>query len=89
MAYLDFKPLLPGSGAGSATRGTTPGNRKPRQPAPSSRISWIGGGIAGVLVGLLYALTYVALDQPGIAFLVTLLMLLPAASLMGGNGRPR
>lgn len=89
MTYMDFRPLLPGSNDGERSqRPVEPGGGERRQP-PSPRASWIGGGIAGVVVGLLYALAYVSLEEPAIALLITVLVLLPAASLMGGNSRSR
>jgi hypothetical protein len=47
----------------------------------------VGGAIVSVIAALLFALAWVSIGQPITAAIVTILLLLPAASLLSGDGR--
>jgi hypothetical protein len=92
MAYIDFnmrpsdaalvEPTVPAKQANVVARST------PRIETPRAAYL-ISGGIVAVITGLLFALAWVSIGQPIPAAIVTILLLLPAASLLGGDGRRR
>ncbi|PZU07429.1 hypothetical protein [Sphingomonas sp.] len=92
MAYIDFSLKAPE--APPVKPVATPAPRAPRA-LPAQRIDspraalWIALGIGAVVAALFFALAFVSIGEPVTAGLVTILLLLPAAALFGGDGRRR
>ena len=86
MAYIDFRMRPPPAD-------TVPAPKAPPQDKAPARVPrgaiWIGAGIAVVVVALIFTLALVSIGEPFVAGLVTLLLLLPAASLLSADDRRR
>jgi hypothetical protein len=92
MAYIDFN-MRPSDAA--IIEPTAGANKRdivvrstPRIETPHAAYL-IGGAIIALIAGLLFALAWASIGQPITAAIVTVLLLLPAASLLGGDSRRR
>ena len=88
MAYIDFRMRPPPAETVPAP-GASPADDAPvRRNAPRGAM-WIGVGVAIVVTALIFTLALVSIGEPFVAGLVTLLLLLPAASLLSPDDRRR
>jgi hypothetical protein len=90
MAYIDFS-LRPPPETTERPAADTPGfavhpARAKRLEEPCTAL-WLAVGIALVFVALIYVLALTSIGEPLTAAIVTVVLLLPAASLFGGSGR--
>jgi high-affinity Fe2+/Pb2+ permease len=85
MAYIDFKMRPPPADTGVAPEAPAE-EASARKPAPRGAM-WIGAAIAVVVAALIFTLALVSIGEPFVAGLVTVLLLLPAASLLSADDR--
>lgn len=91
MAYIDFSMRPPREDVAEPAVPPGPAPALPRasRPGKSHASYWIAGGIAALFPGLVFALVFASIGEPFIAALVTIVLLLPCAGLIGGDGRRR
>jgi hypothetical protein len=92
MAYIDFR-MQPPLGEGDVRQRYAAPVRhrsKPAAPAPKTRPAmWLGMAVVVLLIVLVFTLALASIGEPFVAGVVTMLLLLPAGSLFGGDGRRR
>ncbi|QJU58932.1 hypothetical protein HL653_15170 [Sphingomonas sp. AP4-R1] len=93
MSYIDFrmKPAAPKDGrADSPAPATSPSHREsaPKRASDRSAVLMTGGLIV-TIVALVFALALASIREPFTAAIVTIILLLPTASLLGGDKHRR
>ncbi|MDO6413012.1 hypothetical protein Q4F19_01320 [Sphingomonas sp. BIUV-7] len=93
MAFVDFNMRVPSADEAQgpvAKDAAASRSHTPAAPLKTPRGTlWIGVGMAAVAIALVFALAFASIGEPIVAAIVTILLLLPAASLFASDGHRR